>query len=145
MSPLTIRCVKAAFLALAAGILLGASFALDRSLGGQLRQLHAELNLWGWTTLLIYGMGYHMLPRFCGRPLRRAALAELQSWLAIGGVVAASLGWLIARVAPATGQLLLAAGGLAQLAAALLFATLGAELLRPAPDARAPHTRRSPQ
>jgi hypothetical protein len=131
MSPLTIRCVKAAFLALAAGILLGASFAINRALGAQLRPLHAELNLWGWTTLLIYGMGYHMLPRFCGRPLRRLRLAEAQSWLAIGGVAATSLGWLLYPGAPVAARVLLAAGGLAQLAAALIFAFLGAELLRP--------------
>lgn len=131
MSPLTIRCVKAAFLALAAGILLGASFALNRALGAQLRPLHAELNLWGWTTLLIYGMGYHMLPRFCGRPLRRARLADTQSWLAIGGVAAASLGWLLLPAAQPAGRALLAGGGLAQLGAALIFALLGAELLRP--------------
>lgn len=131
MSPLTIRCVRAAFLALAAGILLGAAFALNRALGAQLRPLHAELNLWGWTTLLIYGMGYHMLPRFCGRPLRRARIADLQSWLAIGGVAAASLGWLLRQPAPLVGQALLAASGFAQLAAAVLFALLGAELLRP--------------
>lgn len=135
MSPLTIRLVKAAFVALAAGILLGAAFALDRALGARLRPLHAELNLWGWTTLLIYGMGYHMLPRFCGRPLRRARLAALQSWLAIGGVAAAALGWLALAAAPALGRALLAAGGLAQLAAALLFALLGAELLWPRPPA----------
>lgn len=138
MSPLTIRCVKAAFLALAAGILLGASFALDRALGAQLRPLHAELNLWGWATLLIYGMAYHMLPRFCGRPLRRARLADLQSWLAIGGVAAASLGWLLQIAAPGPGRALLAAGGLAQLAAALIFALIGGELLRPQPPGRAP-------
>ncbi|HMQ33298.1 MAG TPA: hypothetical protein PKD53_21375 [Chloroflexaceae bacterium] len=129
MSPLSIRCIKAAFLALAAGIALGAAFALDRALGAQLRPLHAELNLWGWTTLLIYGMGYHMLPRFAGRPLRRARAADLQSWLAIGGVVAASLGWLLRMTAAAPAQALLAAGGLAQLAAAVLFALLMGELL----------------
>jgi Na+/proline symporter len=131
MSQLTLRCVKAAFIALAAGIALGTSFALNRALGAQLRPLHAELNLWGWTTLLIYGMGYHMLPRFCGRPLRRTRLAELQSWLAIGGVAAASCGWLLRLSAPVAGQALVAAGAVAQLAAALIFAALGAELLRP--------------
>ncbi len=137
MSPLSIRCIKTAFLALAAGIALGAAFAIDRALGAQLRPLHAELNLWGWTTLLIYGMAYHMLPRFAGRPLRRLRLADAQSWLAIGGVAAASLGWLLLLVAPAPARALLVAGGAAQLAAALLFAGLmGEVLLRPAPGAR---------
>jgi Na+/proline symporter len=133
MSPLTIRCIRWAFLALAAGILLGASFALDRAMGARLRPLHAELNLWGWATLLIYGMGYHMLPRFCGRPLQRTRAADLQSWLAIGGVATASLGWALRGSAPAAGLALLTAGGLSQLAAALLFALLGAELLWPRP------------
>ena len=59
MTPLSMRCIKAAFLYLALGIGLGASFALDRALGARLRPLHAELNLWGWVTLLIYGMAYH--------------------------------------------------------------------------------------
>jgi hypothetical protein len=147
MSRLTVRCIRAAMLALAAGILLGVAFALDRSLGARLRPLHAELNLWGWSTLLIYGVGYHMLPRFCGRPLARPRLAEAQGWLAIGGVAAASLGWLLSLAEPLTqsrpqagrmAQLvsgapaaLLAAGGLAQLAAALIFVSLAAALLRP--------------
>jgi hypothetical protein len=131
MSPLTIRCLKAAFLALAGGILLGALFAIDRPLGAMLRPLHAELNLWGWTTLLIYGMAYHMLPRFCGRPLRRQRLADLQSWLAIAGVLLAALGWSLLPALPTAGRALLALGGAGQLAAALGFALLAAELLRP--------------
>jgi heme/copper-type cytochrome/quinol oxidase subunit 1 len=132
MSPLSIRCIKAAFLALAAGILLGAAFAFDRGLGAQLRPLHAELNLWGWVTLLIYGMGYHMLPRFSGRPLRRPRLANQQSWLAIAGVAMASLGWLLRPGTALAGQILLTLGGIAQLIAALLFALLIGDLLRPA-------------
>jgi heme/copper-type cytochrome/quinol oxidase subunit 1 len=91
MSPLTVRCIKAAFIYLALGIGLGASFAIDRAFGAGLRTLHAEFNLWGWSTLLIYGMGYHMLPRFTGQPLRWPRLAEVQSWLAIGGVALTAL------------------------------------------------------
>jgi Na+/proline symporter len=131
MSPLTIRCLKAAFLALAGGILLGALFAINRPLGAMLRPLHAELNLWGWTTLLIYGMAYHMLPRFAGRPLRRQRAAELQSWLAIGGVLLACLGWALLPWLPEAGRSLMALGGVVQLAAALVFALLAAEVLRP--------------
>ncbi len=79
MSPLTVRCIRAAFVYLLCGITLGVSFAFDRAAGATLRTLHAELNLWGWVTLLIYGMGSHILPRFSGRPLRSLRLAELQS------------------------------------------------------------------
>ncbi|NJN17092.1 MAG: cbb3-type cytochrome c oxidase subunit I [Oscillochloris sp.] len=144
MSTLTIRCIKAAFLALAAGILLGASFAIDRALGAQLRPLHAELNLWGWTTLLIYGMGYHMLPRFCGQPLRRTRSANLQAWLAIGGVATACAGWLLAVVMPRAGRVVLAVGGIAQLAAALLFAFVIGELLWKQAGAQQPQPSATP-
>ncbi|MBK9940977.1 MAG: hypothetical protein U0Z44_02070 [Kouleothrix sp.] len=129
MSRLSLRCIKAALVALTCGIGLGAWFALDRSAGAWLRPLHAELNLWGWATLLIYGMGYHMLPRFLGRPLVRTRPAALQSWLAIVGVALASLGWLGLLLGWPPAQALLIAGGATQAAAALLFALLIGELL----------------
>lgn len=128
MNQLSLRCIKTAFLALGLGVGLGAWFALDRAAGAWLRPLHAELNLWGWAALLIYGMGYHMLPRFLGRPLRRPRLAEGQSWLAIAGVALAALGWLALSLGWPS-QLLLLAGGLAQLLAASLFVFLIGELL----------------
>ncbi|WP_025745715.1 cbb3-type cytochrome c oxidase subunit I [Kallotenue papyrolyticum] len=130
MSPLSLRCIKAAFACLALGIGLGASFALNRGLGAQLRPLHAELLLWGWATLLIYGMGWHMLPRFAGRPVRWPRAAEAQSWLAIGGVALATLGWLNVAGAGAPGTALRLIGGALQGLAALLFAALIADLLR---------------
>lgn len=129
MSPLSVRCIKAAFMFLALGILLGATFAFNRGLGAALRPLHAELNLWGWTTLLIYGMAYHMLPRFTGRPLRRPGLAGAQSWLAIGGGALITVGWLgLLGNLPFT-QVLLVGGGVLQTAAALLFVVIIGPLL----------------
>jgi heme/copper-type cytochrome/quinol oxidase subunit 1 len=130
MSTLTLRCVRAAFVCLALGIALGAAFALSRPLGATLRPLHAELNLWGWATLLIYGLGYHMLPRFAGRPVARPRLAEAQSWLAIAGVALASFGWLAPAGDTPLALWLRVAGGALQLAAALGFAWLIGGVLR---------------
>jgi hypothetical protein len=130
MSSLTIRCIKAAFACLLLGIGLGVTFAFDRVVGAQLRPLHAELNLWGWTTLLIYGMAYHMLPRFAGRSLRWPRLAAAQSWLAIGGVAVTSVGWLLQASAAGYASPVLISGGLLQLGAALLFAVLIGDVLR---------------
>ena len=129
MNKLTLRCVKAAFVALALGIGLGAWFAIDRAPGAWLRPLHAELNLWGWTTLLIYGMAYHMLPRFAGRPLRRTRLVEAQSWLAIAAVALIAIGWVGVVNAVPLAQAVLIAGGALQVGAAALFALLIGELL----------------
>ena len=129
MNSLSIRCIKAAFICLALGIGLGAWFAVDRAQGAWLRPLHAALNLWGWATLLIYGMAYHMLPRFAGRPLRRVRLAAAQSWLAIGGIALVTLGWIGLLSALPLAHPVLIAGGAIQVAAAALFALLIGELL----------------
>lgn len=129
MSPLTVRCIKAAFCYLALGIALGASFAIERSIGVRLRFLHAEFNLWGWSSLLIYGVGYHMLPRFLGRPLRWPKLAELQSWAAIVGVALMSLGWLTQSAGSSLAFALLLSGGLLQVLAAMAFVAQIASML----------------
>jgi heme/copper-type cytochrome/quinol oxidase subunit 1 len=131
MTALSLRCVKAAFLFLALGIGLGASFAIDRAIGAQLRPLHAELNLWGWVTLLIYGFAYHMLPRFSGRPLRSRRLADVQSWLAIGGVALAACGWLGLALHVPFARPMAVVGGLCQVAAMLLFVWQAGALLAP--------------
>lgn len=129
MSSLSIRCIKAAFICLALGIGLGVWFAIDRTQGAWLRPLHAALNLWGWTTLLIYGMAYHMLPRFTGRPLRRARLAAAQSWMAIGGIALVGIGWGAVLAALPFAQLILFVGGALQILATALFALLIGQLL----------------
>ena len=129
MNALSIRCIKAAFVYLACGIGLGAWFAVDRAMGAWLRPLHAELNLWGWATLLIYGMGYHMLPRFAGRTPHWPRLAAAQSWLAIASVALVAAGWIgVVRALPLA-QVVLMAGGALQVIAAALFALLIGDLL----------------
>lgn len=132
MSTLSIRLIKSAFVYLAAGIALGVTFAFDRVLGASLRPVHAEINLWGWVTLLIYGMGYHMLPRFTGRPLRSERLAAAQAAIAIGGAALAATGWLALLAELPLARLLLVSGGALELIAGLIFTVLMARLLRPA-------------
>jgi heme/copper-type cytochrome/quinol oxidase subunit 1 len=130
MNVLSIRLVRNAFLALALGVLLAITFGFNRAWGAILRPVHAELNLFGWLTLLIYGMGYHMLPRFIGKPLERSRLATFQSWLAISGVWLTVLGWL-----PLWGAMgLRILGGILQCLAALLFVYLLYPLLIHTPE-----------
>ncbi|MEP7189041.1 MAG: hypothetical protein ABI901_07630 [Roseiflexaceae bacterium] len=129
MSALSIRCIKAAFIYLACGIGLGVWFALDRAMGALLRPLHAELNLWGWATLLIYGMAYHMLPRFAGHMPRWPRLAGALPWLAIASVALVAAGWISMVSALPLAQMVLVAGGALQVVAAALFVLLVGDLL----------------
>jgi cbb3-type cytochrome oxidase subunit 1 len=130
MSPLSLRLVRLAFACLGAGIGLGVVFGLNRGQGPLWRPLHAELNLWGWVTLLIYGMAYHLFPRFAARPLASARLAWAQGWLAMAGVALAAIGWLAGALEWPLPRALLIGGGAVEWVAAALFAALIMPLLR---------------
>lgn len=52
-----------------------------------LRFVHSHLNMLGWVSMMIFGVGYHVLPRFSGRPLRYPKIGELQFWTANVGLL----------------------------------------------------------
>lgn len=52
-----------------------------------LKFIHSHLNLLGWVSMMIYGVGYHVLPRFAGRPLKYPKMGEWQFWIANIGLV----------------------------------------------------------
>lgn len=51
------------------------------------RFVHSHIMMLGWVSMMIYGVGYHVLPRFAGRLLKSRALAELHFWLSNIGLV----------------------------------------------------------
>lgn len=53
----------------------------------QYKFAHSHLMLLGWVTMMIYGVGYHILPRFAGRLIRHPRLAEAQFWFSNIGLV----------------------------------------------------------
>lgn len=52
-----------------------------------LRFVHSHLMVLGWVSMMIYGVGYHILPRFAGKLIKSKGMAELQFWLANIGLV----------------------------------------------------------
>ena len=48
--------------------LLGLSMALIPPLRPILRFSHIHMMMIGWVSMLIFGLSYHVLPRFCGKP-----------------------------------------------------------------------------
>jgi cbb3-type cytochrome oxidase subunit 1 len=53
-----------------------------------LKFVHSHLNMLGWVSMMIYGVGYHILPRFMGRPLYSNRVGEAQFYLANISLVA---------------------------------------------------------
>lgn len=115
-------------LAAVLGVWMGAAGTAD-----WVRFAHVHFNLLGFMTMMIYGVGYFILPRFNGRTLRWPSWVPLHFW-------AANLG-LIGMVAtaperPSAGFALFAA--LSVVSAAMFVVNLGATmLLAPAEDADA--------
>ena len=52
-----------------------------------LRFPHSHLMLIGWVTMMIFGVGYHILPRFAGRLIKSPFLCEIQFWVANIGLI----------------------------------------------------------
>lgn len=86
-----IRCAMVYFL-------IAAILGLHMTVSGTLQpyySIHVHFNLLGWMSMMIYGVAYHILPRFSGRPLYSDRLAEVQFWLANIGLLGMALGWAI--------------------------------------------------
>ncbi len=86
MSTTTIRYIKMSLLYLAIGATLGALFPIFPRLLG-LKFAHVHLNLLGFMSMMVYGVAYHILPRFQGKLLYSERMAEVQFWLANAGLI----------------------------------------------------------
>jgi cytochrome c oxidase cbb3-type subunit 1 len=107
------------YLALAA--VLGI-FMLGSQSAMQLKFVHSHLNMLGWVSMMIYGVGYHILPRFMGRPLYSNRLGEAQFYLANISLVALLLFYTLTIYSPdVMYRTLTMLSGVVQVAAIFLF------------------------
>jgi len=85
MSKTTLGFIYTSLLYLLVGTVLGGLFFLFPGLRAY-RYIHGHANLVGFVTFMIFGVAYHILPRFRGRPLYSEGLAWAQFWLAQVGL-----------------------------------------------------------
>ncbi len=55
--------------------------------------VHAHLNLLGFMSMMIYGVGYHILPKFSGRHIYSPGIMKVQFWLANAGLIGMAVSW----------------------------------------------------
>jgi cbb3-type cytochrome oxidase subunit 1 len=133
--------LKAGLEWLVAGVTLGVGMALAPSLTAY-RAAHIHMLLLGFVTGMIFGVGYHVFPRFAGRTLHNPRLVMPHWWLANVGVGAMAAAFVLRAEGVAGAAVVLGAGGSASAAGAYLFAynawrTLsGVTAPRPAPSRR---------
>jgi hypothetical protein len=96
----TVAFVWAALAYFTVGTLLGVAMAVQPALMGTLRVVHVHLNLLGWVSMFIYGVAYHVLPRFSGHPLHSPRLADLHVVLANVGLIGMALGFALQGPGP---------------------------------------------
>lgn len=76
------------------GSLLGVVFIfMPEAANADHVSLHVHLNLLGWMSMMIFGVGYHVLPRFSGKPLYSRPMSVVQFWLANAGLLGMAVGW----------------------------------------------------
>jgi cbb3-type cytochrome oxidase subunit 1 len=111
MEPFVRYFIRASLVWLGIGILLGLAMAWWPGHTLVYRPAHAHANLLGFVSMMIFGVAYHVIPRFAGAPLRSRPLARVHLWLANLGLAGLVGGW-VGRVwvgAPANGLLHLGA------------------------------------
>ncbi len=137
--------VRASVSWLAGGVTLGVAMAAAPAAALPYRPAHMHMNLLGFVAMMIFGVAYHVIPRFAGAPLRSRRLAAAHWWAANAGLAAMvagfglrASGWSSFVVATAV----LAAGGALSALGAYAFAwniwrTVGATAARARVVARA--------
>jgi cbb3-type cytochrome oxidase subunit 1 len=113
--------LKAGLAWLVLGVTLGLCMAVHPPLLAW-RTAHIHMLLVGFVTGMIFGVGYHVFPRFAGRPIRHPGLVRPHWWLGNGGVAALASGFVLRAEGVAWAPLVLAAGGGAAALGAYLFA-----------------------
>ena len=115
--------VKASVAWLAAGVTLGVAMAAYPA-WTIYRPAHAHLNLLGFVTMMIYGVAYHVVPRFSGHPLHSRRLAGWHWWAANAGLLLMVVAFLLRPYAAAHALALpmLVAGGTLSALGAYAFA-----------------------
>lgn len=137
--------IKSALVYLGLGICMGLwmGFAPNAVI---YRPAHAHLNLLGFVSMVIFGVAYHVIPRFTGHQLHSARIAGVHWWASNIGLIALVLGFIFvpwlpsARYAIELGAVLSATG--AFLFIYNLWRTLDGSGIRP--RAENPQGRRLP-
>lgn len=94
MDPFVRRFIRASVLWLAIGVLIGLAMAFVPMRALAYKPAHMHANLLGFVSMMIFGVAYHVIPRFSGSPLHSPRLAGLHLWVANIGLALMVSGWI---------------------------------------------------
>jgi cytochrome c oxidase cbb3-type subunit 1 len=113
--------VKASMIYLGIGAMTGLGMALWPDIRFTVTRVHTHINLLGFMAMMIYGVGYHILPRFMGRPVYSHRLGNIQVWLANITLIGLSASWILEASQGGIWHALAVLFGLGQVVSVFLF------------------------
>jgi cbb3-type cytochrome oxidase subunit 1 len=87
--------VKASLIYLGIGAILGVLMVIWPDIRFTISRVHVHILLLGFMAMMIYGVGYHILPRFMGRPVYSHRLGNVQVWVANITLIGLSISWIL--------------------------------------------------
>jgi cbb3-type cytochrome oxidase subunit 1 len=121
MERFVIGFIRASLVWLGIGVLIGLSMSLWPGQTLVYRAAHMHANLLGFVSMMIFGVAYHVIPRFTGQPLHSRRLPLLHLWLANAGLAAMMVGWMGRVLAPTVAAVLVPVGGVLSTVGTALF------------------------
>jgi len=120
MEPFVRNFIRASLVWLGVGVSIGLWMAIDPA-AVIYRPAHMHANLLGFVSMMIFGVAYHVIPRFSGAPLRSRRAAQAHLLVSNVGLTAMVSAWLLRGAFPGFAMPLLAVGGILSTAGAFLF------------------------
>ena len=121
MDPFVRAFIRSSLIWLGTGVLLGVAMAFWPAQALAWKPAHMHANLLGFVSMMIFGVAYHVIPRFTGRPLHSRRLAAAHVWVANAGLLGMAGGFVARVYWFGAGTLALRAGAALSAAGAFFF------------------------
>lgn len=115
--------IKASLTWLALGVTLGVAMAAYPA-WVVYRPAHLHMLVLGFVTMMIFGVAYHVVPRFTGHPLYGRRAAGWHWWVSNAGLLLMAVGFIMRPHVGTSATPVLTAGGVLAASGAYLFAYL---------------------
>ena len=115
--------LKASLAWLALGVTMGVAMGAH-PVWTVYRSAHTHMVQLGFVTMMIFGVAYHVIPRFAGSPLPSRRAAGVHWWLSNAGLALMVCGFIVRAANAGPGTVVLALGGTLSAAGAYIFVYL---------------------